>query len=266
MNHDPAIEFLDRLDDHWQTAQSSPDLAGWLCEVEMADRGEVASELLLADLEYRFKKLGPHALSHDALIAAEYLGFAVVEADSRLIEKLIEEEFFLRARSQPHSLSVNSLCQAAASISQLTPADWQTRFSDRLAAQHPVVVKLFDRRQSKTEPVLRYSMANELEVGRATQEESTGPQLIDADLPRMVIAHCRCRSISRNQLTLRRLSYAQITVVNQSKKVPLQINISSKPALIDPLSSLGCSLPFSIDFDPLEVRVQTAQAWRPNCS
>jgi len=258
---DVALEFLDRLDAYWHDFQQSPNLNAWIAEAPGEVRQEVASELLLADLELRYKqnreKLKSQPAAKVELLAANYLKYPAVVDCEGLLEELIEEEFFLRARDQSE-LNINTLAPSAARLTALAVEPWGRRFAEVLSTRHRLVVRLLNYGKQQDEALLKHELGVELEVGRATQREATAPQVVATNPPRMVIAHSRKLTISRTQALLKRVGYQQLEIENCSQKVPLQIAPYEPP--IKPQQRYLAEVPCVLVIGQLQLSIVTAQS------
>lgn len=258
---DAPLEYLDRLDAYWHDHQQSPNLCAWIDEAPPEVRQEVATELLLADLEFRYKQkreqLKLQTAANVQLLAANYLQYPALVDCGGLLEKLIEDEFFLRARDQAE-LTINTLAAPAARLTALSVEQWVRRLAEVLSTRWRLVVRLMHYAKHQDQVLLKHDLGVELEVGRATQQEATAPQLVATNPPRMVIAHSRKLTISRTQALLKRVGYQQLEITNCSQKVPLQIGPYGPP--IKPQQRLLVEVPCVLMIGQLQLSIVTAQS------
>lgn len=258
---DAPLEYLDRLDAYWHDHRQSPNLCAWIDEAPREVRQEVATELLLADLEFRYKQKREQLKSQPTadveLLAANYLKYPALIDCAGLMEKLIEEEFFLRARDQSE-LTINTLAPPAASLTALAVEPWVQRFATVLSTRHRLVVRLLNYAKHQDEALLKHELGVALEVGRATQQEATAPQVVATNPPRMVIAHSRKLTISRTQALLKRVGYQQLEIENCSRKVHLQIAPYGPP--IKPQQRCLVEVPCVLVIGQLQLSIVTAQS------
>ena len=257
---DPVLDWLDRLDEHWQEKSQSPPWKQWLEQARtqepLVDNAtaydELVSELLRADLDWRLRQ-------HDktqatGLVTAELLQLEQVRNNKKLQHQLLDDEFVFRCQSN----EAETIGRFASLVANVTSQDqssdqWEEHFLNTAIKRKPVEVKLFGPTLERDGPILKCNLNTELEIGRAHENEPPAPAILVGKPRRMIVAHAREVSISRNQVLLRRAEWAAVKVKNISAKVPIVIGDSKQ---LQPQRQLVAPVPCILSIGKLRIRLE----------
>lgn len=213
---DPILHLLERLDDHWTIHRASPAFYSWIDVLPHELVDEAREELMFADLEHSLRQTSVTPLQGDSRwMVDQYREHPWVADNPWMLQRLIIEECILRCQ-RDESLSTDLLAPLAAGRLSIEPHACSALLGARLAQQRRMIVQYSPRNRSASEPVTRYDLPAQLQLGRATAAEGVAPLLCQTDPPRLTIAPPSERSISRQQVLVQRVGWNSIAIENLS--------------------------------------------------
>lgn len=258
---DPVLDWLDRLDRHWNQVGQSPPLEDWLDEAksqlaattDSAANSELATELLRADLDWRLRQQRSN-FKKDQLVAANLLRISLVREAPNLGFSLLDDEYAYRCEFG----CGESPEQFAELVSREINQDKDSlleHFLSTTIERKKIVVKLLNATSSPDAPVIKCPLGKKLEIGRANENEPPAPAFLSGEPARLIVANAREVSISRNQALLLREHWSLIKLKNISRKVPITIGDTKQ---LQPQRQMIVPVPFVMLLGKARIRVEYA--------
>lgn len=247
---DPAFDLLDRLDHYWKT-QSGTDLAGLLMSPDGRNAPiDVRVDLCAADLEWRFRTMMsdsngasrpmaknllslPRAIEYETLIGSAWQSIVVRQ-------RLFETEWIVRNR-YGDSPDVDEFAR------QVPDApSWSEDLADALDLISPLQMAF----QDHFEQLFRVHAPSSFVIGRANRQDPSPPAW-NGQARRAVVADGRYRSLSRNQLSVRRIRVEEVELTNLSHLIPSKLH----DVTLLPGQVIRRCLPLTLFFGQIQVRI-----------
>lgn len=248
-----SIELFDRLDLYWKT-KSGDDIATLLkTATSRGEPSDVRVDLCAADLEWRMRtytaslttssrqttgKLSsmPSATDYQELLGHDWELPAVRK-------QLLEAEWVARSRfgDRPH------VDEFAGQMPE-TEA-WRGELSDLLDLIAPLQLTFHDG----NEVVGQCQVPAQFEIGRAKRNEH-GPPAWNADENRAIVADARFLSLSRKQMSVRRVRLEEIELINLSRLIPSRLD----NCILKPGDKISRPLPLILFFTHFRLQISCA--------
>jgi hypothetical protein len=251
MIDDPVLLWLDRLDDYWARTDSPPPLGQWIGEIQSTDRTEIVTELVRADLNWRLRQATHGEIVTSDFVTRSLVPLATEFGGQALVQKLIDDEFVYRCQTEFGTTTKNFAATVAAETG-VDPTPVQEHLLQLAIRENPLQLKFFLPQSESDQPALKYRLGKTLEIGRANETEPVAPALMAGPHPRLIIAHCREVSVSRQQIFLVRKEWSIVKVQNSSNKVPISIG---ETRVVPPKQAMSLPVPFMCVIGKIRIRV-----------
>jgi hypothetical protein len=247
---DPAFDLLDRLDHYWKT-QSGTDLAGLLKSPDGRSAPiDVRVDLCAADLEWRYRMIStgainstqrmankpsplPRASDYETLIGRDWESAAVRR-------QLLEAEWIARNRLGD-SPDVDEFA------SQMPDApSWREDLANALEWISPLQLAFHNH----FEQLFQAQATANFVIGRANRQDPSPPAWNRQD-KRAIVAPAKFRSLSRTQLSVRRIRLEEVELTNLSRLIPSRLHNET----LMPGQVIRRHLPLTLFFPDIQVRI-----------
>ncbi len=255
------MDMLDELDGLWRRGQR-PDLRQLLARLKYDGDTDLCIELCAADLEWRWRAMADK--SDRSRRAANAWALSVSLADSPAGPHASEYAPLLEG------LWLDPSCQA-----RMIEAEWLARsqwgdrpdllhfleayphlieIKDELAEQLNQLAQLTMAVSKDDKPLLSLYLPARFVIGRQNRGEPAPPVWLP-NQARMIVSSSDDRSLSREQMTVRRTRTHEIEIANSSRNVA----ISLENGTLSPGNSTRVPTPVAISLAGLCLRIETSQ-------
>ena len=230
--HDPVLEWLDQLDEHWCRTETPPQLSDWIDQLPRNEpqlRDEIVEELARADLSWRIRtavKNAQRPTDADPLLASDFLKLPIVRNNPELVQRLVDDEYLHCCRAD-ETTEIDRFVGRIGSEFPLEIESQRERLLNIALVEYRLQLLLFSPDSDALGPSVTHALGPSIEIGRATETEPTPPALLKGKRPRLIIAPCRDVSLSRQQVQIDRVQWSSVRVRNTSSKVPIVIDDST---------------------------------------
>jgi hypothetical protein len=246
---DHSFELFDRLDSYWKS-QSEDDIVKLLdTAISRGEPSDVLVDLCAADLEWRLRT-GAASLtatsrrlsnnSPELPRASDYQKLLVHEWNLPTVRKqLLEAEWVARSRfaDRPH---VDEFANQIPDDKQ-----WRDELSSLLDLIAPMQLLFHDGNE-----VVQCQVPAKFEIGRAKRNEPAPPAW-NAEENRAIVAKAQFRSLSRAQISVRRVRLGEIELINLSSIIPSRLDNS----ILEPGETISRPLPLTLFFTHFRLEI-----------
>lgn len=251
MTLDPSLDLFDRLDHFWKNHTGDDIVAILDLAAKRAESTALRVDLCAADLEWRLR-IGTQSLTKSSRRAVSRLSAIPRAIDYRKLlgadwelpnvqKHLLEAEWVARSRFGDRP----DIDDFALQLPSHTA--WRDELASLLDLIAPLRLSFLNQMD---ETVLSAAVTAEFVIGRAHREEPDPPAW-NARKCRAIVAKATFRSLSREQILVRRVRVEEVELVNLSRLIPTQFNKET----IKPGEKLRRALPLTLYFTNYRLQI-----------
>jgi len=247
---DPSLDLFDRLDHYWKNRSGENIEAILNIAEDRSDPTDVRVDLCAADLEWRLRtgtesitKSSRRAVTHLSAIprAVDYQRLlGPIWESSEVQKQMLEAEWVARSRfgDRPDvdEFAIQMPCGSA----------WR----DELASLLDLIAPLRLSFHNHEEVVMSCPVPAKFVIGRANRDEPGAPAWNEKE-NRAIVANAQFRSLSRAQVSLRRVRVEEVEVVNLSGLIPCKLDFGT----LKPGETARRSLPLTLFFTHYRLQI-----------
>jgi hypothetical protein len=250
---DTSFDIFDRLDHYWKNHSGDDIEAIVQAATSRGEPIDIRVDLCAADLEWRLRT-GAISLTASSRSKMHTLTFPPRATDYRKLlsrdwdapgvqQQLLEAEWIARSRFSDRP-DVDDFARQMPEN-----AAWGNELADLLDLICPLRLSFLE----SCEIVLQCHVPAQFVIGRANRNEAEAPAW-NAVENRVIVANAQFRSLSRTQLSVRRVGVQEIELRNLSDLIPSKLENGN----IKPGQKIRRSLPLVLYFTHFHVQIDCA--------